>query len=269
MRLETSPEEGNLSRIADVQVKPVNSEHGGLQLFADVFSDSCSLVSGETWSAEEIFGSIPEIKQEFLMCYPSSKPFLIPVEVVRTETTFFERVNPSDLGRFSSPEEAFSQVVDFKANYLAPRLSSQMGSIPLRRKLDSAGLSQTSLFGQKFIQLAHTKGGKQIAPSPIILMFMSLYALGFISRYQPELWNPFVNGDTSGEILLVTKLLNTSRRYIPNLVLDHIYQKRHKFVTSLDEVVDLTALSDINQLRKLIDEQVNRELNKRGIRNEY
>lgn len=266
MKLEVPSESSSLKRIADVDVKPTNATTGGLQLFANVFTRNCLLVNGQTWSVEELFASIAEVRQEFLMCYPSSKPFTIPIERLKTENVFLERVDPNDLDRFSSPGEAFSQVLDFKSHYLEPQVSNQMNLIPLRRKLGSPGLGQYSLFGNQFIQISHIKAGHQLNPSKLILMLMSLYALGFLSRYRPELWNPFVSGDTSGEILLISKLLNIAQRYIPNLVLDQIHSKRHRFVNTLDEVVDLTALSDLGELKKLIRDYVGSELNERGIK---
>jgi hypothetical protein len=63
-----------------------------------------------------------------------------------------------------------------------------------------------------------------------MVLLMSLYALGYISRYRPELWNPFVRNDATGERMVVERLLSIALRYTPNLVLNVIYNERLSFV---------------------------------------
>jgi hypothetical protein len=257
-----------LVRIADVFVRPVGSQVGSLQLFANIFSNGCYLTNGTKWSVEELFASIAEIRQEFLMCYPNVPSLTIPVQKVKTETGFYERVSLKDLERFTSIEDVLAKITDFKASYITPQYNDQSKFLILRPKLGSPGLGQFSLFGDQFIRLAHVKNNQELTPSTLILMMMSLYALGFLSRYKPELWNPFIKGDTSGEILLVFKLLAICQRYIPNLILDEIHQQRHRFVNHLEDILDQPLLSDMTQLRKVVDEQLKKNLGKEGFSSE-
>ena len=255
-----------LSRIADACVRPVSKSKGGLQQFCNVFSDNCVLVNGSTWSVEELFASIAELRQEFILSYPEAKPLTVPLHKIKTENGFMERINPADVSSSGSLDEVFANVIDFPKSYIPPQISEQMKFIVLRPKLGSKGLAKSSFFGNQFIRVALVKDNRLLEPSTIIFMLMCLYALGFLSRYNPELWNPFVNGDQSGEILLVTKFLSISQRYIPNMVLDYIHNRHHKFVNNLDEYVNLTEVTSINQLKKIINEEVEGTLRKKGLR---
>lgn len=263
MKLEI-PEKG-FFRIADVEVKPVNSANGGLQLFSDVFSDGSKLVNGEAWSFEEIVGSIPDARQEFLLCYESARPFSIPLQAVKTEQGLLDRIELSEFERFNAIGDALENVVRLNQGYLAPQFGGHLKYVILRPKLGAEDICIYSLFGKRFLPVNHIKAAHSINLSQLIAMTMGLYALGFLSRYNPEIWNSFIRLDSTGEVLLLVKFLAICQRFIPNMVLDYLHGRRHLFTSQADEAVDLTALSSTRELNKQIREQVNEELNKRGI----
>ena len=60
-------------------------------------------------------------------------------------------------------------------------------------------------------------------------MLMILFALGNISRYNPELWHPFVRTDATGERLVVERFLSLATRWLPNLVLNAIRGESVRF----------------------------------------
>ena len=60
------------------------------------------------------------------------------------------------------------------------------------------------------------------APIQEVLLYMAFYALSFLSRYHPELWNPFVKTDSTGERHVFAKCVDVARRAFPNLVLNQL-----------------------------------------------
>jgi hypothetical protein len=263
MKLEL-PSDKHL-RIADVRVKPVNANNGGLQLFNNIFSEGSTLVNGEDWTFEEIVGSIPDARQDFLLCYLEAKPFSIPLQLVKTEQGLMDRIDPNDLTRFDPAYSALDQVIDLQKCYLPPQIGNQQKYIILRHRMNAKDICVYSLSGKRYLQISHKKAHQNIRASPMILMTMGLYILGYLSRYNPEIWNTFTRLDTTGEVLLIVKFLAICQRYIPNMVLDQLYGRRHLFMSQADEVLDLTSLSSMSELQKQIRDQLREELNKLGI----
>jgi hypothetical protein len=62
---------------------------------------------------------------------------------------------------------------------------------------------------------------------------MGLFMLGYLSRYHPERWNPFVRSDNTGERLVVERYMAICARYLPNLVLNEIKLRRVQFVNEV------------------------------------
>ena len=87
------------------------------------------------------------------------------------------------------------------------------------------------------MELPHLKNGKNLNPIQLIILFMGLFALGNISRYKPQIWNPFVRADIIGERLLVERFIAIAKRYIPNLVLNLIRKKRIEFYHPTNSVI--------------------------------
>jgi hypothetical protein len=69
---------------------------------------------------------------------------------------------------------------------------------------------------------------------------MGLYILGFLPRYRPELWNPFVQRDATGEKLIIEKFIDICKRYFPQLVLEFLVGSRIQFVNETDGILDLS-----------------------------
>lgn len=203
--LVTLKSDKRLSRIGDLLIKPVNSASGALQQFANVFSDHCPLVpNSDKWSLIEILSSIPDLKNDFSNCYKDFPPFTVPTEVIRKPKFSFERIDPKEVqARPEFIKNINKDILNFDQAYHEPQISQQMSRIALYRKINGPDIGVYSIFGQKHLQIAHQKQSKLLSPSQLILMFMGLYTLGFVSRYNPDIWNPFVRNDITGERLVI------------------------------------------------------------------
>jgi hypothetical protein len=226
-------------RIADVEVVPLNPKEGALQQFHDTFSGGATLANGTAWTVEEVLCSIPDLKQDSERCYPTALPYVIPIEMVQRSGVVLERIVPSDLSRYPTPQDAFSRVLNFDKAYLAPQCGKQIDYTILHRKLGGTELGTYSIFGQKHLQIGHKKGGHLLSPNQEIIMYMGLFALGHISRYRPEIWTPFVRGDETGEILVIERFLAICHRYLPNLLLNAIQAERIQFVYKTQDTLVL------------------------------
>jgi len=233
----------DIRRIADAQMIPRGN--GALQQFAGIFSPGCIFVNGEPWTMEEILGSIPDLKQDFESCYEQAVPYTVPIEIVKRDRGSLERIAIGELRRFNGPENALTNVENLRQSYLTPEHTSQY--IILHRKINSAEIGTYSLFNQKCLQIAHSKKGRKVTLSQLVDMFIGMFSLGFLSRYNPEFWNPFVRSDETGELLLVEKFIAVCQRYFPNLVLNEIQKSRIQFVNKTKGILDLSATQDTKQ----------------------
>jgi len=229
------------TKIADAKVKPINPQYGALQLFCNALSGNCQM-GGVPWTVEEILGSIPDLKKIFESCYPNAITYTIPVETLRKQRVIFERIDPKELARYNKPEDVFKIIIGLSSAYLEPQYSGQMEYIVLHRKIGGNEIGIYSIFGQKYLQVAHLKNNKLLNPSDLIVMFMGLFAFGYLSRYYPEIWNPFVRSDETGEKLVVEGFLQICQRYLPNLVLGLIYGERVQFINESEKILDISSL---------------------------
>lgn len=234
------PEE-KLIRIADYLVNPCYPNEGALQYFCDVLSDKCPITSCGVWTVEEVFGSVPDLKKDFENCYENAKPYTIKTDVLKMISSdpknenkkneiFYENIEPVEFSNITDCIDEMTKIENFSNSYLRPQQRHGEDSpVTLYRKPNSDEIGFYSIYGEKFLELPHTKNGQNLIPTQLIILFMGLFALGNISRYKPQIWNPFVRSDITGERLLVEKFISISQRYIPNLVLNLIRKKRVEF----------------------------------------
>ena len=197
------------------------------------------LPSGSEWTLKELLGSVPDLRDEYLMCYPNDVAHTIPLERASRSGTEFDRILPSDVARHGNPMDAFSKVLGFKAAYITPQLGGQLKYIILHRKVGADDIGDYSVFGGKYLLMAHEKNGRLFTPGQLAGIYMSLFAIAFVSRYRPSLWNPFVRADESGERLLIERLLDVAHRHLPNLVLNRIEDRLVRFSNQPAEVVEI------------------------------
>ena len=242
------------SRIADVQISPRNPKDGALQQFCNMFSGGCNLAGGGTWTTGELLGSIPDLKPDFESHYQDLPYYTVPVEIIYTRQRVLERILNDELGRYPKPEDALALVPGLSRAFLTPQYKPKY--VILHRRIGGEELGAYSLSGRKYLQLGHLKNGQLRAPHQLILMYIALYSLGFLPRYRPELWNPFVRSDTTGEKLIIEKFLSVCQRYLPNLVLNFIYNKRIRFVNETEGVLNLSATVTEREMQDILRQTI-------------
>jgi len=263
MNLRQSPAGG--TRIADLEVVPVGTTSGALQLFTNVFSSGTTFPPGVPWTVEEVLGSIPDLKEHFVECFPNARTYVLAVELLRKENVTFERIALRQFAPDPDPRKALERVPSLSRAYIRPEFPAGGDYVILRRKLGAEEVGSHSLSGGKWLHLAHDKAGRLVEPGQLILMLMGLYALGHLSRYFPEQWNPFVRMDPTGERMVVERFLQIALRYIPNLVLNALSSERIQFVypVSAEPKVEIPAGEE--ELKRLIRRETEALLRERTV----
>jgi hypothetical protein len=249
------------NRIADVQVLPRSPTDGALQIFCNLFSRGCNITNGSVWTLGEIIGSIPDLTIDFRNHYQDLTYYSLPVEIVFTQDKSVERIAFSDLGMHPNLDELLNLIPDFKKAYLAPQKKST--HLILNTKIKGASIGTFSISGRKYLQISHLKNSQLLCPDQIILMHMGLFALGFLPRYRPELWNPFVRSDKTGEKRIIEKFVSICQRYLPHLVLNFIYGERLHFVNASEGTVELNKSFTEAELKRMIQDTI-QDMHSRG-----
>ncbi len=243
-----------VEQVAQVSLVPQNPESGALQEFCSLFSPGCNLPTGGAWMMHEIMGSLPDLRFDFENQYLENKYFTVPIEIVYTRDRKIERILNRDLERYDDLAEVLSHIPKFAEAYLKPQFKPNYIILFPRQNRPMIGTYSTS--GRKYLQIAHKKNGQMLCPDPIIFMFMGLFILGMLPRYYPELWNPFVRSDITGERFIVEKFTSLCHRYFPNLVLNFIYGKRVQFITGTEGIRDMRLSFTEQEFKAVVKEVI-------------
>lgn len=247
----------NSERIADISVIPRNPSTGALSVFANALSNDTKLCNTGKWSILELIASIPDIYDDTISTYNDVEPFVLPVEVVKQKNMVSERIIKTDFERFNNFEEVLNRLENRKY-YLRPQI--QKDYVVFIRKMDFIDESLYSLTGRKYYQISHLKNGSNFTPSLDIILFMLLFSLGYICRYCPQIWNPFIRKDTSGEKLLFEKILQYARRVIPNLMINKLYGQRICFTSEEQGTIDLKSIPQEEDIRNVVQSEIKKYL---------
>ena len=210
------------------ELKPRNPATGSLAIFHKALgADESSFIIGKgNWSLSELLGSVPDLFDLYMDCYPH-QPFVLPVEVQKDGSGVIERIRLSHLQRVTAGS-VHSLIVDYSSNYLVPQQTSEY--LVCRRKLTYTETGIFALSGNKFINLYHVKGTQRLDVPLELIIFMGLFILGSLCRYHPSVWTPFVLRDITGERHIIETFLDIARRTLPNLILNRLNSERIVFV---------------------------------------
>lgn len=250
------------SGIGLVEIIPQFGTSSGLQLLVGAFFSELRFPNAEPWNLAELFGSIPDLQTEYTAVFPDLPRYVIPVESIRHSGMDVERVRLADLGP-RNEVSLFDSVPGFRENYVGPHSVNQSEYLILRRRVGrKAELGIFSVSGKRYLPVGHKKGSALVTLEPLIVTFMVLYGLGYLSRYHPQFWNPFVRSDDTGERLLVERFMHIAERILTNLTLNVLEGERLLFINKHQAEMRSEWLHEENELRLLVREEVESALRK-------
>lgn len=248
--------------IAFSRIKVVDENKGGFSNFNKVLTNNESLPQGTIWELKELFGSIPDLRSNFESCYSGLNASVIPVEIVKLKDRTMERISFEDCPYLKEDKGIFEKIDNFNKYYLNPQI--QDDKIILNRKINYCDIGVYSIHGRKYLQVSSYKNGKPVKLDILMIMYMGLFALGYLSRYHPGIWNPFIQKDLTGEKLVVDKFLDISIRHIPNLILNIIEGKEIRFINETDGIKDLRFLTLQDDIKNIVSDAI-QELYSKGM----
>jgi len=245
--------------IADTKVYFNHSADGGIHKFVNCLGLSIDLCNYPNWNLVDFLDSIAEIRDDFERCYQDRQSKVIPLNVVDTPEGIVEKIYVDD----ESIQKIVDSIEGFSTAYLRPqRVQGRNAEVyyVLRHKMNGADIQQISYSGQPYLQVAHEKNSQLLTIAKELNMYVSLFALGSMCRYHPEIWNPFVTQDSTGEKLLVEKLLYYSRRILPNIVLNRIRNRQVTFVSDKYSPESRIHLVGEHEVKEIVSNEVRKQI---------
>lgn len=235
------------SNIGDCIINISNSNDGAYNIYNSIHSKGSNYP--QKIKIKDIFSMIPELKHDFEECY-SQHSLCLPIEIIKRREGEIERIKINELLQDLSS----INIVDYDKSYLQPQKTNKY--IILRKKLNGDDIGTKSISGQKFLYQYFKSNSKDYEFNEIMIYFIGLFAFGYISRYHPEIWYPFVQTDQTGEKSLVEDFLSLAHRILPNLILNKIHNKRIIFTNNEIGMVDKTTQYDPEDVKKIIKEEM-------------
>ena len=242
--------------IADTIIEFNNYADGAVHKFAPLLGFSHNLCNYHDWKLYDFLDSIAEITSDYERCYGKKSNILL-LDTIKTPTGTVEKVYLSQ-----SEYSLLQKVEGFTESYLNPQVGNKEGYLVLRHKMMAKPISFNTYSGQTYLQVAHTKDTKNISIPAAMNMYISLFALSTLCRYDPGTWNPFVTQDTSGERLVFEKLLYYSRRMLPNVVLNQIVDKDIAFVSDRYHPEDRIQFVGVHEVQDIVSRKVKEQISK-------
>ena len=238
--------------IADTEIKFESSKDGAVHKFASLLGVSQNLCDYRDWTLHDFLDSIAEISSDYEKCY-EKKSCILLLDTIQTTTGAVEKLYLPQ-----NEYHLLQNVEKFSDSYLTPQVVK--GELILRHKMAAQPITLTAYSGQTYLQVAHFKENRLISLPAILNMYISLFALSSLCRYNPGRWNPFVTQDSSGERLVLEKLLYFSRRMIPNAVLNEIVGKQMSFVSDKYVPENRVHLVGEHEVQEIVNNEVRKQI---------
>ena len=235
------------SYIGDCIIKISNSEVGAYKTYNSIYSNNS--IFPKNIKIKNILSMIPELKKDYEDCY-NQHSLCVPIEIIKRREGDIERIKINDLLQDISTLD----IVDFEKSYLKPQTTNEY--IIFRKKINGVDIGIKSISGQKYLYQYFIHESKKYNFNQIMIYFMGLFSFGYISRYHPEIWYPFVQTDQSGEKSLVEEFLLLSHRILPNIILNKIHNKRIVFTNNEIGMIDKTKQYDPEDVKRIIKDEL-------------
>ncbi len=253
--------EDNKSEIGKTRIHFVSPNNGGVNVFNQkIEANSINLTDLDDLSLKEILLSIPEINLEATQCYGEKENYCLPIETVITEDGTLEKVLFQNKS-LKDIYDFFARIPNFSKSYLNPAITEQGGKTVavLRHKYLQDPIHYTSITGQSYLLAGHNNKGSHILLPQWTYMYVALYGTASLCRYSPQIWNPFIRLDELGEKLLVEKMLEVSRRILPNTILSIIEKREYFFENKKYEPKNHVKVLGEHEIKDLIQAEMHRK----------
>ncbi len=254
--------------VADTTIRFLSPEDGGVHVIARAMGFEPDLTGFGDWQLREFLDSIAEINSDFIQCYEFPVGRIAMLDVFDTPDGKAEKIYFSEDNR-DSLVSLLQDVENIDKSYLRISTAKEHNTgreyFVLRHKMLGKDISELSYSEQPYLRAGHIKNGRMVTIPTVLNMYVILFTLASLCRYYPERWSPFVLKDTTGEKLLIEKLLYFTRRLVPNYVLNRLLDDRVQYTAGKYTPTDTRKLVGEHQVQEMVERKVKSEFEKQRI----
>jgi hypothetical protein len=201
-------------------------------------------LSDQKLSMKELLSLIPEVKVAFEKVYHEKSQAL---GISRIDVGI--SIMDSELDKYTDLENCIDQVPGINDRYADRQMLSDRVILWCK---DHKAKDPTvrSISGEEYLVLPLRKNMQIVDVPEMSSHFLIMFLLGMLSRYDPKEWGRVIKAEESGEIYVVQKFLEVTKRKFPNLILNELQNRDFVFISPTSE--DSKKL-DVDQLDKIYE----------------
>jgi len=215
----------------------------------------------QVFSLKELFSLVPELKVGFETVY-KEKSKALKVERILYGISLID----SELQEYSDLEDLIMSIPNIDKRYgkTLQRTGNRIHLYCVNREVPDPTVRAIS--GEEYIVLPLKKGTLTVIVPEMSLHYLIAYLLGMFSRYHLKEWAELVEGEKSGEIYIIQKFLDTTKRMFPNMILNEMHNRNFLFTSTKIEVEEKRlSREQLKQVYDYVMDEFGRELRMRGL----
>lgn len=214
----------------------------------------------QVFSLKELFSLVPEAKVSFETVYKEKSKALKATRIL-----YGISLIDSELQKYTDLEDLIRSI---------PNVNKRYGI--MQRSIDRIHLfcangnapdsTIRAISGEEYIVLPLKKGTTTVIVPEMSLHYLIAYLLGMFARYHLKEWAELVKGEKSGEIYVIQKFLDTTKRKFPNMILDEMHNRNFLFTSPKIEVEEKgLSREQLRQIYKYVIDEMGSELRRSGL----
>lgn len=212
------------------------------------------------FSLKELFSLVPEVKVSYETIFKEKSKALKVVHTHHGFTVGIDVLDP-ELEKYVDLENLIASIPDIEKKYHKNmnRYNDRIHLSCFHTDLPDPTIRAVS--GEEYIVLPLKKEAATVIVPEMSVHYLIAYLLGMFSRYHLKEWAELVKGEKSGEIFIVQKFLDTTKRKFPNMILNELHNSNF-FFTSPKVEVEEKELSEeqLERIYEYVNEKFAREL---------
>lgn len=212
-------------------------------------------LSNAKLSLKELLSLIPEVKVPFETIYNEKSRAL---RVLRTDIGI--SLVDSELDKYEDLENRMGQVPDIHARYMDQYQRFSNSIVLWCKDREARDPVNRAVSGEEYLILPLKKNTRIIDLPEMSSHFLIMFLLGMLSRYEPKEWGRVIKGEESGEIYLIQKFLEVTKRKFPNLVLNELRNRDFVFISPSSETLGKLDESQLDKIYEYINRKMAEDL---------
>ncbi len=214
-----------------------------------------------TFSLRELFSLVPEVKVSFETVYKEKSKALKVAHIL-----YGISLIDSELEKYVDLEDSIKSIPNVGKRYgnTMQRSKDRIHLFCVNGRVPDPTIRAVS--GEEYFVLPLKKGATTMIVPEMSQHYLIAYMLGMFSRYHLKEWAELVKGEKSGEIYVIQKFLDTTKRKFPNMILNELHNRNFFFASpKLEAEEKELSREQLRQISKYVMDEFESGLRRSGL----